>query len=145
MIFTSGSLGIWALVDFIMAVSGSMTDNEGRLVKSWNPSGLKHATQLPTTAGILSIVAGAIGLIAVTTAATIGTLTATNILIGFGLISVPRIIFGILAIVGGVFALQRRIWVLALIGAIFALLSVWWLGVLAIIFAVISQKEFARS
>jgi len=37
MLFTSGGGGIWALIDFIFAVSGSMKDNEGRLIKKWRP------------------------------------------------------------------------------------------------------------
>lgn len=35
MIFTLGGLGIWALIDFIMAVSGAMKDKEGRLITRW--------------------------------------------------------------------------------------------------------------
>jgi len=35
MFFTLGGLGIWALVDFIFAVSGHMKDKEGRLIKNW--------------------------------------------------------------------------------------------------------------
>jgi len=29
------AVGIWALVDFIFAVSGKMRDREGRLIKKW--------------------------------------------------------------------------------------------------------------
>ena len=35
MILTFGGLGIWALIDFIMAVSGSMKDKDGKLIKTW--------------------------------------------------------------------------------------------------------------
>jgi TM2 domain-containing membrane protein YozV len=35
MLFTLGGLGIWALIDFILAVSGLMTDSQGRRVKNW--------------------------------------------------------------------------------------------------------------
>ena len=35
MIFTLGGLGIWALVDFIMAVAGTMKDKEGRPITNW--------------------------------------------------------------------------------------------------------------
>jgi len=35
MLFTLGGLGIWALVDFILAVSGQMRDKEGRLITKW--------------------------------------------------------------------------------------------------------------
>jgi len=35
MLITLGGLGIWVLVDFILAVSGCMKDKEGRLIKNW--------------------------------------------------------------------------------------------------------------
>lgn len=35
MIITFGGLGIWALIDFIFAVTGNMRDKEGRLIKNW--------------------------------------------------------------------------------------------------------------
>ena len=35
MLFTFGGLGIWALIDFILAVSGNMKDKEGKLIKDW--------------------------------------------------------------------------------------------------------------
>ena len=35
MILTVGGLGIWCLVDFIMAVAGVMKDKEGKLIKNW--------------------------------------------------------------------------------------------------------------
>ena len=35
MLITAGGLGIWALVDFIMAVAGIMKDKEGKVIKNW--------------------------------------------------------------------------------------------------------------
>jgi len=35
MLLTLGGLGIWALIDFIMAVAGTMKDKEGRPIKNW--------------------------------------------------------------------------------------------------------------
>jgi TM2 domain-containing membrane protein YozV len=35
MLITLGGLGIWALVDFIMAVAGVMKDKDGKLIKNW--------------------------------------------------------------------------------------------------------------
>ena len=35
MIITAGGLGIWTLIDFIMAVAGVMKDKEGRYIKKW--------------------------------------------------------------------------------------------------------------
>ena len=35
MLLTAGGLGIWALIDFIMAVAGSMKDKDGLPIKNW--------------------------------------------------------------------------------------------------------------
>jgi hypothetical protein len=35
MLFTLGGLGIWALIDFIIAVTGNMKDKDGKLIKTW--------------------------------------------------------------------------------------------------------------
>jgi TM2 domain-containing membrane protein YozV len=35
MLLTLGGLGIWAIVDFIIAVTGNMKDKDGRLIKNW--------------------------------------------------------------------------------------------------------------
>ena len=35
MIITGGGLGVWALIDFIMAVAGVMKDKEGKVIKNW--------------------------------------------------------------------------------------------------------------
>ena len=38
MLFTFRGLGIWALVDLILAVAGIMKDKDGKLIKSWEGS-----------------------------------------------------------------------------------------------------------
>ena len=35
MLLTLGGLGIWALIDFIYAVSGNLRDKEDKLIKDW--------------------------------------------------------------------------------------------------------------
>jgi hypothetical protein len=101
-------------------------------------------TWKPTTAGILTILAGAIQVI-------IGILCAAGVsfvggIIGMGWLSVicaPLIVFGIIAITGGICALSRRIWGLALAGSVFALVGPWFiLGILAIIFVSLGKGEF---
>ena len=102
-------------------------------------------TWKPTTAGILSIVAGTIGFIGGIVVVAVG--EAVGALAGFfglGAIGAPLIAIGIVAIVGGVFALRRRLWGLALAGAICAL-CVWILGIPAIIFIALSKREFTQS
>ena len=109
----------------------------------------------PTTAGILSIVAGAGGFIGGIVITAIGGMlgslssliggaeiyTALNILQAIG---IPLIVFGIIAIVGGIFAIKRRIWGLALAGSILAIACEPVLGILAVIFVAQSKKEFAQ-
>ena len=105
----------------------------------------KKGTWMPKTAGILSIVAGAIEILGGITAGSL--LTTLVDLPGIGAITgFPLVILGIVAIVGGVFSLRRRIWGLALAGAICSLLlpTIALLGILAIIFVAMSKKEFGK-
>ena len=100
-------------------------------------------TWKPTTAGILSIIAGVIGLLVGILLTTIGgTLGAIAGILGLGLIGAPLIAFGVIAIIGGVFALRRSVWGLALAGAICALPCLWILAIPAIVFIVKSKREF---
>ena len=113
---------------------------------------------MPLTAGILDLVAGIPALIiGIVLAASLGMLGA---LIGglggvpgvgaiMGAIAVPLIIFAIIAIVGGVFAIRKRTWWLALVGSIFAFLAglplilpAIFLGIPAIVFTIMGKKHF---
>ena len=104
----------------------------------------KEKTWKPTTAGILSIIAGAIGVIVGTLVAAIGGIIGRFFGIGWpGLFGAPSIVLGIIAIVGGIYALRRRLWGLALAGSICALAGPWAiLGVLAVVFVVLGKEEF---
>ena len=44
MLFTLGGFGIWATVDFVMAIAGIMEDKDGRLIKIWEGSTEKRDT-----------------------------------------------------------------------------------------------------
>lgn len=59
-------------------------------------------------------------------------------------LAVPFTILGILAIVGGVFALRRKVWGLALAGSIVSLFSLHFfiLGIAAVVFTALSKNEF---
>ena len=35
MLITLGGLGIWALIDFIMAIAGMMKDKDGKVIQRW--------------------------------------------------------------------------------------------------------------
>ncbi len=113
---------------------------------------------MPTTAGILSIVSGALGLIATTFLLTFGAIFGAGIArevlesLGFwqagmpltiiGIIAIPIITINAVAIIGGIYAIQRRAWGLALAGAICAIIPSQLLGILAVVFIAISKKEF---
>ena len=108
---------------------------------------IKEKTWKPTAAGILCIIAGAIGVIAgMVVAALIAAFGGIVWFFGIGWLGVtgaPLIILGIIAIVGGLYALKRRIWGLALAGSICALISpAGILGILAIIFVIMGKDEF---
>jgi len=117
-------------------------------------------TWKPTTAGILSIVAGAFGVIGGIRLAMIGTIVGrllgviplpdlTSIILPalggiIGALAAILLALGIVAIIGGIYALKRRKWGLALAGAICALLipPPFALGILAIIFVAMGKREF---
>ena len=72
-------------------------------------------TWKPTAAGTLSIIAGALGLLISLVAARRGELTSRLLFhMGLEIIAILGIIFGIIAIVGGIFAIRRQVWGLAL-------------------------------
>jgi hypothetical protein len=114
-------------------------------------------TWMPMTAGILDIIAGGFGLIAGLVLLIIGAVGSNfmayyvpqippaTLVVIFLCIAVPLIIVAILAIVGGIYALRRKIWGLALAGSIAAFFIPWaWLlGIAAIVFTALSKNEFA--
>ncbi len=117
-------------------------------------TGAVQKTWKPTTAGILSIVAGVSGLIGGIIVVAIGGMLGSlpelvgvegigTALVILGAIGTPLVVLGIIAIVGGVFAIRRRIWGLALVGSILAFFCDPILGILAIIFVSLSKREFA--
>jgi hypothetical protein len=100
-------------------------------------------TWKPTVAGILAIIAGALQVIFGTVVAAVGSLAWFFGMPWFSAIGAPLIIFGIVAIIGGIYALRRNIWGLALAGSICALIGPWFiLGLLAIIFVSLGKREF---
>ncbi len=111
-------------------------------------------TWKPKAAGILDIVAGAIGFIGVI-------FLITGIMVTGGLFDIPGIeavpffvpslISGIallaaginvLALIGGIYAVQRKKWGVAMVGSIAAFLASTPLGIAAIILTALSKNEF---
>jgi hypothetical protein len=93
-------------------------------------SGGAAQTWKPTIAGSLTIAAGVLGLI-------VGTVLAMPLF----MVGLVAIIIGVVAVAGGLCALKRRAWGLALAGSI---CSIWcWLGIPAIVFIALSKQEFS--
>jgi hypothetical protein len=114
---------------------------------------------MPTAAGVLCIVSGSLGLFSRLIWLAFGNALASQIqhsiypsstynplggfFIFFGVVYLLSAVFDILAIIGGIFALQRKNWGLSLAGAISTLLAGSWLfGALSIVFISLSRKEF---
>jgi hypothetical protein len=116
------------------------------MAETTSPPEIKK-TWMPTVAGILSIVAGAIELLGGIAIGGVAAFLTTFLRFpGLGgIFGFPLMALGIVAIIGGIYSLGRRSWGLALAGAICSLflphISV--LGILAIIFVAISKKEFS--
>jgi len=107
-----------------------------------------NKTWMPMVAGILDIIAGGWGLILAFAVVFIGAVTRfipdvpPYLFPIFTALSLPFAIVGTLAIVGGIFALRRKIWGLALAGSIAAFFPCWILGLPAIVFVALAKKEF---
>jgi hypothetical protein len=100
-------------------------------------------TWKPTVGGILAIIAGALQMIMGIVIAAVGSIGWFFGMVWLSAIGAPLIVFGIIAILGGIYALRRKIWGLALAGSICALVGPWFvLGVLAIIFVSLGKREF---
>jgi hypothetical protein len=105
---------------------------------------------MPLTTGILDLVAGGIGFIVGAVTATIGGL-ATWVWHGAGAAyGVVVLILAIMAIVGGIYALRKRGWGLALAGSICALIAgiliisppVIIFAIAAIVFTILGRPQF---
>jgi hypothetical protein len=122
-----------------------------------------EGTWKPTTAGVLTIIAGGLGigagalitLLAVplglggALAGALKEAAIGGLLVGLariiGIIGSGMIGLGAVAIVGGIYAIKRRLWGFALAGAILATICSTPLGVLAIIFVTMSKREFIQA
>jgi hypothetical protein len=105
------------------------------------------------TAGILCIVAGALWIVSMMFGVFILWELTDMFIIGaespglpllliYSLIGLLMMVFGILAIIGGISALHLRKWRLALIGSICSIVCFFYLGIPATIILVINRREF---
>lgn len=122
-----------------------------------------EGTWKPTTAGVLTIIAGGLGigagalitLLAVplglggALAGALKEAALGGLLVGLariiGIIGSGLIGIGAVAITGGIYAIKKRLWGFALAGAILATICSTPLGVLAIIFVTMSKREFVQA
>jgi hypothetical protein len=115
-----------------------------------------------TTGGVLTVVSGVFSLICclglIVFAALVGSnetvldyardagLSGLDVTLIQTIMIIAAIYFAItatLALIGGIFALQRKRWGWALAGSIAAILGSWWpLGIAATVFTAISKDEF---
>ncbi len=117
-----------------------------------SPSTTSHGTWKSTTSGILMIVAGITAIVAEIIYFTSGDL---GILAGvpFGEYSAnlggALFASGLVAIVGGVCALQRRIFWLAVVGVVCSMFFTIWpvlvIGIISILLLAASRREFKRT
>ena len=105
-------------------------------------------TWMPVVAGSLSIAAAGANLLAIMGLAIFGALAivpqsmGVNASIIFYLVMIPLAAIAVLALVGGIYALQRKKWGIALTGAIAAFLPFSLLGIAAVILIALSKDEF---
>ena len=117
---------------------------------------------MPKTAGILNIISGAFLLVGgMVVASLLGTPMATAVTryymysVGssatitpsvvanvIGILATVLIVPGIVSLLGGIYALRRSVWGLALAGAIFTFFSLPPLAIPAIVFLALSENEF---
>ncbi len=97
---------------------------------------------MPAVAGVLTIIAGALSIIGGLVIGTIGEVIGRLLgAYGFWFVGLPLLLMGLLAVIGGGFALGRRLWGLALAGAMAALIIPLF-GIAAIILVVLGKEEF---
>jgi hypothetical protein len=101
----------------------------------------------PTVAGVLAIIAGVLNIIValgISAFVPIAAAPRSFAILSVGAIGLFWLITGIMALIGGVFALQRRHWGVSLAGAICAIVppsSL--LGILSTVFVALAREEFA--
>lgn len=115
---------------------------------------------MPTAAGILNIIAGVLALLGALALIFLGTVTTTvpemtpetgddlPLALASGLVlglAALGLVAAVLAITGGVVALRRTGWAWPLTGAIAALFCAMPIGLLALLFVVLAEKELRRA
>ena len=101
-------------------------------------------TWMPTLAGIFNTITGVFALIGGLGLTLAGGILRPAVPLNTGILAVVLIVIGIAATVGGIYALTRGRWVIAVVGSVFASVFLFFLGIPAIIFTALSKDEFER-
>jgi len=102
-------------------------------------------TQLSLAAGIIDIAAGGLSLVSLLFMVVfLFIMAGSEEGMPFFVVLIPlaMLIPGVLAVVGGIFALRRRSWVMALIGSIGLILTSSVTGIAALVLTVMARDEF---
>lgn len=105
----------------------------------------KGKTWMPTVAGIFNTITGVFGLIGGLGLTFAGSILRSIIPLNTTLLAIVLIIIGIVATAGGICALTRRRWAVAVVGSVFASILLFFLGIPAIIFTALSKDAFQES
>ncbi len=109
-------------------------------------------TAKPVVAGALSIFSGVccllgvLGLLIAIAAINIPGFSElpVNISAVLWIITIPLAVVGILAIIGGIFNIQRKYWGWALLGSIVSIFPSFWLGIASTVLTAVSKNEFSE-
>jgi hypothetical protein len=114
----------------------------GASLAGGQPSAKKKYLSL--AAGIIDIAAGGFSLVSLLFVAIVMVVVAGDgeIPLFMALIPLAMVIPGVLAVVGGIFALRRRSWVMALIGSIALVVTSSVPGIAAVVLTVMARDEF---
>ena len=111
---------------------------------------VKKKTQLSPAAGIIDIAAGGFSLVSllfmVVVMFIVGGSDEGMLGVPFFIVLIPlaMLIPAVLAVVGGIFALRRRSWVVALIGSIALIVTSSVAGIAALVLTIMAREEFER-
>ncbi len=105
---------------------------------------VEDRTWMPTVAGILMIISGVVHTIGgLVIAVWVGFWGAFLAVPWLGALGVPLLALGIVALLGGIYALRRRVWGLALAGSVCVLIvGNLVFGVLSLVFVIMAKNEF---
>ena len=109
-------------------------------------------TALPTVAGVINIIIGSINLLGVIGVGIAIAVVWSQVGVDSTALTVLWIVFAVLlvfclpSLIGGIYAIQRKNWAIALIGSIASLITWFWclIGLVPIILVILSKDEFGN-